>query len=56
MKVALCVGDFLARAEAVYGDRVGIVDEPDQPAKSWGELTYSRMAELARAQATGEAH
>ena len=53
MKVALCVGDFLARAETVYGDRVGIVDEPDQPAEGWGELTYSRMAELARAQAAG---
>src|SRR5262249_1746976 len=26
-------------------------DEPDQPAPSWGELTYGRMAELARAQA-----
>ncbi len=43
--------DFLNRAETVYGDRVGIVDEPDQPAKSWGELTYARVAELARAQA-----
>ncbi|MCY3891087.1 MAG: AMP-binding protein [bacterium] len=51
MKVALSVRDFLDRAETVYGDRVGIVDEPDQPAEGWGELTYSRMAELARAQA-----
>ena len=53
MKVALSVRDFLDRAETVYGDRVGIVDEPDQPAEGWGELTYSRMAELARAQAAG---
>ena len=51
MKVALSVRDFLDRAETVYGDRVGIVDEPDQPAEGWGELTYSRIAELARAQA-----
>ncbi len=51
MKVALSVRDFLDRTETVYGDRVGIVDEPDQPAEGWGELTYSRMAELARAQA-----
>jgi acyl-CoA synthetase (AMP-forming)/AMP-acid ligase II len=29
------------------------VDEPDQPAESWGELTYARFAELARAQAAG---
>ena len=45
--------DFLDRAELVYGDRIGIVDEPDQPAPSWGELSYRRMAELARAQAAG---
>ena len=51
MKVALSVRDFLDRAETVYGDRLGIVDEPDQPAEGWGELTYSRVAELARAQA-----
>ena len=29
----------------------GVVDEPDQPAESWGELTYGRVAELAAAQA-----
>ncbi len=51
MRIALNVQDFLDRAEAVYGDRVAIVDEPDQPANGWGELTYARMAELARAQA-----
>ncbi|HMK11051.1 MAG TPA: AMP-binding protein, partial [Acidimicrobiales bacterium] len=53
MKVALTVIDFLRRAELVYGDRIGLVDEPDQPAESWGELTYKRVAELARAQAAG---
>ncbi|MCY4037471.1 MAG: AMP-dependent synthetase, partial [bacterium] len=53
MKTALSVRDFLDRAETVYGNRVGIVDEPDQPAEGWGELTYARMAELARAQAAG---
>ena len=36
MKVPLTVADFLRRAELIYGDRVGIVDEPDQPASSWG--------------------
>ena len=36
MKVALTVNDFLDRAELVYGDRVGVVDEPDQPAPSLG--------------------
>ena len=51
MKVALTVRDYLDRAAAVYGDRIGVVDEPDQPAASLGELTYARIAELARGQA-----
>jgi acyl-CoA synthetase (AMP-forming)/AMP-acid ligase II len=51
VRVPLSVNDFLDRAELVYGDRVGIVDEPDQPAPSWGELSYRRIAELARAEA-----
>ncbi|MGW6918416.1 AMP-binding protein [Kitasatospora sp. NPDC054939] len=53
MQIPLSVMDFLDRAELVYGDRVGIVDEPVQPAESWGDLTYRRIAELARAQAAG---
>jgi fatty-acyl-CoA synthase len=53
MKVPLTVIDHIERAAAVYGDRIGFVDEPDQPAESWGEVTYARMAELARAQAAG---
>jgi fatty-acyl-CoA synthase len=47
----LGVLDFLDRAELVYPDRVAIVDEPDQPAPSWGEITYREMARRARAQA-----
>ncbi len=47
----LIVSDFVDRAELVYGNRVGIVDEPDQPAPSQGELTYRQMAANARAQA-----
>ncbi|GAA0654731.1 AMP-binding protein [Kitasatospora atroaurantiaca] len=53
MQTPLTVMDFLDRAELVYGDRVGLVDEPVQPADSWGEVTYRRMAQLARAQAAG---
>ncbi len=53
MKVALTVNDFLDRALAVYGDRVGLIDEPDQPAESWGALTYTQIGERARAQAAG---
>jgi len=47
----LIVRDFLDRAEHVYPDRVAIVDEPDQPAASLGEVSYREMAALARAQA-----
>ncbi|MGZ4536173.1 MAG: AMP-binding protein [Nocardioidaceae bacterium] len=47
----LTVRDFLDRAETVYPDRVGIVDEPDQPAPSLGSLTYREVAAKARAQA-----
>jgi fatty-acyl-CoA synthase len=51
MKVPLTVSDFLRRAELVYGDRIGVVDEPDQPAASWGSLSWRQIAERARAQA-----
>jgi acyl-CoA synthetase (AMP-forming)/AMP-acid ligase II len=53
MKVPLTVMDFLDRAELVYGDRVGIVDEPDQPAPSLGSLTWREVGARARAQAAG---
>jgi acyl-CoA synthetase (AMP-forming)/AMP-acid ligase II len=53
MKVPLTIADHLERAALVYPDRIGVVDEPDQPAASWGEMTYGRLAELARAQAAG---
>jgi len=53
MRVPLTVLDFIERAELVYGDRIGVVDEPDQPAESLGQLTWSEIARLARAQAAG---
>ena len=53
MKVPLTVNDFLRRAELLYPDRIGIVDEPNQPAESWGSLTYREVAERARAIAAG---
>jgi fatty-acyl-CoA synthase len=53
MKVPLTVNDFLRRAELLYPDRVGIVDEPNQPAESWGSLTYREVARRARAMAAG---
>jgi len=53
MKIPFNVLDFLDRAEHVYGDRIGVVDEPDQPADSWGQLTWRQVAEHARAMAAG---
>jgi acyl-CoA synthetase (AMP-forming)/AMP-acid ligase II len=53
VKVPLSVVDFLRRAEQVYGDRVALVDEPDQPATPWPVLTYREVAQRARAQAAG---
>ena len=51
MIVPFSAADFLDRALAVYAARTGIVDEPDQPAVSLGDVTYERVGELARAQA-----
>ena len=51
MYYPLTVSDFLDRAETVYPDRVGIVDEPDQPAAGLGSMTYREVATNARAQA-----
>ena len=47
----LTIRDFLDRAVTVYPDRVAVVDEPDQTAPSWGELTYAQFGKLATAQA-----
>ncbi len=51
MLVPFSVADFIDRAEQVYAERTGVVDEPDQPAPSLGELTYTQVAALARRQA-----
>jgi acyl-CoA synthetase (AMP-forming)/AMP-acid ligase II len=47
------VRDFLDRAESAYPERQAVIDEPDQPASSWGTLTFAEMASRARAQAAG---
>jgi fatty-acyl-CoA synthase len=54
MIVPFSVSDFIDRAVQVYGERVGVVDEPDQPAPPLGtgaELTYAELGSLARRQA-----
>lgn len=51
MFVPLTIRDYLDRAMQVYGDQIGVVDEPDQPAVPLGQLTYTEFGELARRQA-----
>ena len=51
MLVPFSVADFIDRAVQVYGERVGVVDEPDQPAPTLGDLTYAQLGALARRQA-----
>ena len=49
METPLTIIDFLKRAELVYGDRIGVVDEPDQPAngQNLGDVT-TRVAGQAK--------
>ena len=51
MIVPFSATDFLDRALAVYHQRIGVVDEPDQPAPSLGELTYGELGAKAAAMA-----
>jgi acyl-CoA synthetase (AMP-forming)/AMP-acid ligase II len=51
MIVPLTLGDFLERAELVYGDREAVADEPNPPGGGLGRLTYQAFAEMARSQA-----
>jgi fatty-acyl-CoA synthase len=51
MIVPFSISDFIDRAVEVYGERTGVIDEPDQPARSLGELTYAEIGALARRQA-----
>ena len=53
MLVPLTTQDFLARGATVYPDRVAVVDEPEQPAGSVGELTFAEVQARARAVAAG---
>jgi fatty-acyl-CoA synthase len=58
MRVPLTVRDFIDRAELVYGERIGLVDEPDggeagERGGSWGAITYRELARRVRAFAAG---
>src|SRR5262245_22362441 len=48
MIVPLTLGDFLERAECVYGGREAVVDEPAPPGGGLGRLTYGQFADMAR--------
>jgi acyl-CoA synthetase (AMP-forming)/AMP-acid ligase II len=53
MHVPLTTRDFLARGATVYPDRIAVVDDPDQPAGSLGELTFAQLRARADALAAG---
>ena len=42
MRTPMTIGGHLDRAALVYGDRIGIVDEPDAPGGGLGPITYRR--------------
>jgi fatty-acyl-CoA synthase len=48
MIVPLTLGDFLERAELVYGEREAVVDEPSPPGGGLGRFTYATFAAMAR--------
>ena len=53
MFVPLTIRDHLERARLVYGNRIGIFDEPNQPAEPLANLTYGEFAAKAKAMAKG---
>ena len=48
MIVPLTLGDFLERAELVYGHREAVVDEPNPPGGGLGRFAYAQFAEMSR--------
>jgi acyl-CoA synthetase (AMP-forming)/AMP-acid ligase II len=48
MIVPLTLGDFLERAELVYGPREAVADEPNPPGGGLGRITYTQFAAMAR--------
>jgi hypothetical protein len=48
MIVPLTLGDFLERAESVYGGREAVADEPNPPGGGLGRITYAQFAAMAR--------
>jgi acyl-CoA synthetase (AMP-forming)/AMP-acid ligase II len=53
VEIALTTRDYFERAATVYGQRIGIVDEPAQAADPLPELTYQQVLLRSRALAAG---
>jgi fatty-acyl-CoA synthase len=53
MILPLTVNDFLQRAAVVYGERVAIIDEPDQPAPPLRSLTNVELSVITGSMAAG---
>ena len=53
MLVPLTIKDHIDRARLVYDTRIGIIDEPNQPAQPLPDLTYGEFASRAKAMAKG---
>ncbi|AEV73573.1 acyl-CoA synthetase (AMP-forming)/AMP-acid ligase II [Mycolicibacterium rhodesiae NBB3] len=52
MRIPLTTNTFLDRAERIYGDRTGAIDEPSAP-DNLGQLTYRQLATRGRAVQAG---
>jgi hypothetical protein len=46
MRVPLTIIDHIRRAELLYADRIAVVDEPDQPAKSPNVLELKPLVSM----------
>lgn len=53
MRIPLTTKMFIDRAEFNYPDRVAIVDEPDQLATPWPDITFAEIARRGRQFAAG---
>ena len=53
MFVPLTIKDHIDRARLVYGTRIGIIDEPNQPASPLPELTYGRVCQSSKGNGQG---
>src|SRR5258707_2606731 len=53
MHVPLTVADFLERGATGFADSVAVIDEPEQPGESVGQVTFRELAHRMRAWQAG---